>query len=127
MHGSMLAYGPMLRLLAGLAALAASGTLLAAESTSSSSSSAAVATTLVPGKPYEACMTLGAGDQRRWYFKADGPVDFDIHYHQGDEVAYAVKRDRMRGDGGTFVAKSAQDYCWTWTASKPTKLEAKVQ
>lgn len=115
----------MLRLLAGLAALAASGTLLAAQ-TSSSSSSAAVVTTLEPGKSYEACMTLGAGDQRRWYFKADAPVDFNIHYHEGDQVTYAVKRDRMRGDGGTFVAKTAQDYCWTWTASKPTKVEAKV-
>ena len=126
MHGSMLAYGPMSRLLAGLAALAASGTLLAAP-TSSSSSSAAVTTTLVPGKPYEACMTLAAGDQRRWYFKADAPVDFNVHFHAGDQVTYAVKRDGMRGDGGTFVAKSAQDYCWTWTASKPTRLEAKIQ
>ena len=127
MHGSMLAYGPMLRLLAALAALAASGTLLAAESTSSSSSSVAVATTLAPGKPYEACMTLGAGDQRRWYFKADGPVDFNIHWQEGERVTYAVKRERMRGDGGIFVAKTAADYCWTWSAPKPTRLEAKVQ
>ena len=116
----------MSRLLAALAALAASGTLLAAESTSSSSSSTAVATTLAPGKAYEACMTLAAGDQRRWYFKADGPVDFGLHYRDGAEVTYAVKRDGMRGDGGTFVAKDARDYCWTWTASKPTKLEAKI-
>jgi hypothetical protein len=117
----------MLRLLAGLAALAVSATGLAAETTSSSSSSAAVATTLVPGKPYEACMTLAAGDQRRWYFKADGPLDFDIHYQDGDKVAYAMKRGGMRGDGGTFVAKSAQDYCWTWAASKPVRLEARIQ
>jgi hypothetical protein len=116
----------MLRLLAGLAALAASASVAAAQS-SSSSSSAAIATTLAPGKPYEACMTLGAGDQRRWYFKADGPVDFNIHSRDGDAVTYAVKRERMRGDGGTFVAKSARDYCWVWTASKPTRLEAKVQ
>ena len=126
MHGSMLAYGPMSRLHAGLAALAASAALLAAQAASSSSSSAAVATTLAPGKPYEACMTLGAGDQRRWYFKADGPVDFNIHYHEGDKVTYAVKRDGMRGDGGTFAAKAAQDYCWMWSASKPAKLEAKI-
>ena len=125
MHGSMLAYDPMLRLLAGLVALAASGMVLAANS-SSSSSSTAVATTLAPGKPYEACMTLGAGDQRRWYFRADGPVDFNIHYRDGEQVTYAVKRERMRGDGGTFAARTAQDYCWVWTASKPTKLEAKI-
>lgn len=116
----------MLRLLAGLAALAVSAPGLAAESTSSSSSSTAVATTLAPGKPYEACMTLAAGDQRRWYFKADGPVDFDIHFLEAGKVSYAMKRDGMRGDGGTFVAKTAGNYCWTWTATKPTKLQAKV-
>ena len=127
MHEPMLAYGPMLRLLAGLAALAVSATGLAAETTSSSSSSAAVATTLVAGKPYEACMTLAAGDERRWYWKSDGPVDFNIHFHEGDQTRYALKRERMRGDGGTFTAKAAQEYCWSWSAAKPTKLEAKVQ
>jgi hypothetical protein len=114
----------MMRLLAGLAALMAWAAVHAASSTSSSSS---VVTTLEPGKPYQACMTLAAGDQRRWYFKADGPVDFAIRYQDGDKPAYAVRRDGMRGDGGTFAAKSAQDYCWTWTAAKPTRLEAKVQ
>jgi hypothetical protein len=115
----------MSRLLALLAVLAASCALHAAETTSSSSSSA-VATTLEPGKPYEACMSLGAGDKRRWYWKADGPVDFNISFHDGDTVSYAVKRDRMRGDGGTFAAKAAHDYCWSWRASKPTRLEAKI-
>ena len=72
-------------------------------------------------------MTLGAGDQRRWYWKADGPVDFNIHSHEDGKETYAVKRERMRGDGGTFSAKTAQEYCWIWSAPKPTKLEAKIQ
>jgi len=114
------------RLLALVAGLGASCALVAAETSSSSSSSSAVATTLEPGKPYESCMTLGPGDKRRWYWKADGPIDFDIRFTDGDQVAYAVKRERMRGDGGTFVAKSAHDYCWTWRASKPTRLDAKI-
>src|SRR3954462_8988553 len=118
----------MNRLLALLAVLGASCALQAAEtsSSSSSSSSSAVATTLEPGKPYESCMSLGAGDKRRWYWKADGPVDFDIRFTDGDKVAYAVKRERMRGDGGTFAPKAAHDYCWTWRASKRTRLEAKI-
>jgi hypothetical protein len=117
----------MNRLLALLAVLGASCALQAAETTSSSSSSAsAVATTLEPGKPYESCMSLAPGDKRRWYWKSDGPVDFDIRYADGDNVSYAVKRERMRGDGGTFAPKAAHAYCWTWRAAKPTRLEAKI-
>ena len=116
----------MNRLLALVALLGASCALQAAETHSSSSSSSAVATTLEPGKPYESCMSLAPGDKRRWYWKADGPVDFDIRFADGDKVSYAVRRERMRGDGGTFVSKAARDYCWTWRAPKPTRLEAKI-
>src|SRR4051794_33538236 len=118
----------MNRLLALLAVLGASCALQAAEtsSSSSSSSSSAVATTLEPGKPYESCMTLGAGDKRNWYWKADGPVAFDIPFHDGDNVPSAVKRERMRGDGGPFPPKPAHDYCGSWRAPKATRLEAKI-
>ena len=63
---------------------------------------------------------------RPW--KSDAPVDFNIHYHHEPKVFYPVKRDAMRGDGGTFVAKSGEDYCWMWTAKdKPAKLEGRVE
>jgi hypothetical protein len=115
----------MMRLAVGLAALAAAAGVQAAESTSSSS--VAVATTLEPDKPHEACMALAAGDKRRWYWKADVPVDFTIHFHDNGVMRDLVKRERMRGDGGTFTAKDAGAYCWTWRAAKPAKLEAKIQ
>jgi hypothetical protein len=113
----------MKRLLAIVAAACAAGGVQAA---SSSSSSTAVATTLQPGKPYEACMALGPGDKRQWYFKAAGPVDFALRYRQGDKVQHVMKRTSMRGDGGIFEPRAAHDYCWSWTAAKPTKLEAKI-
>ncbi len=76
---------------------------------------------------HEECATVGAGEQRRYQWKADGPVDFNIHYHQGDDPIYPLKRDGMRGDGGTFTARTREDYCWMWTArDKPVKLEGKV-
>jgi len=58
----------------------------------------------------------------------DNAVDFNIHYHDGPEAFYPVKRDGMRGDGGSFVAKIGQDYCWMWTArDKPVKLEGRIE
>jgi hypothetical protein len=72
--------------------------------------------TLAAGKMHEVCAHLAKGEKRRYHWKASGPVDFNIHYHEGNEVFYPVKRELMRGDGGTFVAKVEQDYCWMWTA-----------
>jgi len=85
-------------------------------------------TTLEPRKMLEFCDKLAAGEKRRFHWKSSAAVDFNIHYHEGTEVFYPVKRDGMRTDGGTFAAKIAQDYCWMWTArDKPVKLEGKIE
>ena len=85
------------------------------------------AVTLAPGEIHEECMKLAPGDKRGYYWKSAAPVDFNIHFHDGDQVTYPIKRDAMRGDGGAFTAKIAQDYCWMWTArDKAAKVEGKV-
>jgi hypothetical protein len=84
--------------------------------------------TLEPRKMHEECVKLDAGEKRKYYWKSDAAVDFNIHYHEGPEVFYPVKREGMRTDGGTFAAKIAQDYCWMWTArDKAAKLEGKIE
>ena len=90
--------------------------LTAAAADSRGAEPVAVAIVLQPKKIHEECARVEAGQSRRWHWKSDVPVDFNVHYHRGDEVFYPVKRDRMRGDGGTFTAKSGEDYCWMWTA-----------
>jgi hypothetical protein len=84
--------------------------------------------TLQPAQMHEECIRLKSGEQRKYYWKSDAPVDFNIHYHHEPEVFYPVKRDAMRGDGGLFTAKSGEDYCWMWTArDKPAKLEGRIE
>ena len=83
--------------------------------------------TLQPKAMHEECVKLDAGEKRKYYWKSDAAVDFNIHYHEGQEVSYPVKRDGMRTDGGTFTAKIAQDYCWMWTAKVQTKVEGKIR
>ena len=107
----MLAYGPMNR----LSALAAALLALAAHA-ADPSDKRALAFTLQPMKVHEECMRLEAGQKRHFQWKSAVPVDFNIHYHEGPEVFYPVKRDDTRGDRGTFTAKIAQEYCWMWTA-----------
>ena len=89
---------------------------------------AAFEATLAPGKIHEECVRLEAGDERRWHWKSDQPAEFNIHFHVGEKVEYPVKRGAMRGDGGTFKAKVAQDYCWMWTAkgAKPAKVSGAI-
>ena len=82
---------------------------------------------LESGRVHEECMRVEKGEKRNYHWKADAPVDFNIHRHEGNEVFYPVKRNAMRGDGGTFVSDVAADYCWMWTArDKPVKLEGAI-
>jgi len=133
----MLAYGPMERLLAALALCIAPAIALAQSTPSSQARAASEATAdgwkafsfvLEPKKMHEECQRVDAGQKRRYMWKADAPVDFNIHYHRGNDVFYPVMRDAMRGDGGTFAAKEGEDYCWMWTAKdKPAKVEGRVE
>ena len=79
-------------------------------------------------KVHEECQRIDAKAKRKFHWKSDVPVDFNIHYHQGSEVFYPVKRNAMRGDGGTFTAKTAQEYCWMWTArDAAAKIEGSIE
>jgi hypothetical protein len=83
---------------------------------------------LKPGDMHEECVRLEAGQKRGYSWKSDAPVDFNIHYHEEGKVSYPVKRAAMRGDGGTFIAKIGQDYCWMWSArDKAAKLDGKIE
>ena len=122
LHGTDASIAPMKRL-APLALAAIALAALAAQA----QEKRAVSFALEPAKVHEECMRLEAGDKRRFHWKADAPVDFNIHYHEGKDVFFPLKRDAMRGDGGTFTAKIAQDYCWMWTAKNaPAKVEGSI-
>jgi hypothetical protein len=83
---------------------------------------------LAPKQSHEECVHLEQGEARKYHWKSDQAVDFDIHFHQGNDAVYPVKRAGMRGDGGTFKARAAQDYCWMWTArARPAKLEGRIE
>jgi 5-formaminoimidazole-4-carboxamide-1-beta-D-ribofuranosyl 5'-monophosphate synthetase len=114
----------MKRLLAVLCVLAAPGAWAYA---SDKEDVTVVQVALEAGAAHEECLRLEAGQKRRYYWKSSAPVDFNIHYHRGDEVFYPVKRERMRGDGGTFTAKSGEDYCWMWTAKGPAKIDGRIE
>ena len=105
-----------------------SAALCAAAHAADKQSTGVVDVTLAAGKIHEECLHIGPGDKRRYHWKSDAPVDFNIHYHKQTEIFYPVKRDGMRGDGGTFRAKTGEDYCWMWTArDKPARITGRIE
>lgn len=74
--------------------------------------------TLKPGDIAEDCVKLKAGQSREFDWTSDAPVDFNIHWHDGDKVAYPLEMARQWKARGKFTAERDQDYCWMWTGRK---------
>jgi hypothetical protein len=78
-----------------------------------------------PGKIAEECFKLPAGGTVGYAFEATAPVDFNIHYHRGNDVFYPVKSDGVRNDDRRFTAPSAEEYCLMWTNASKEALTVK--
>jgi hypothetical protein len=70
---------------------------------------------LAPGGFAEVCGRLEKGRAVRWAFDAGGPLDFNIHYHEGQQVVFPVQRRGAAKGAATLKVKLGQDYCWMWT------------
>ena len=49
-------------------------------------------------------MHLAVGDRVEYEFSATEPVDFNIHYHEGNAVVAPIGREKVYADSGFFVA-----------------------
>lgn len=80
--------------------------------------------TVAPGKFAEVCGKLAKAQAVAWRFEADGPLNFNIHYHEGKEVHYPERRDALPGGSGQLQAALDQDYCWMWVnkSARPIAL-----
>jgi len=71
---------------------------------------------LAPYDIHEECLRLAVGDRVEYDFSAAAPVDFNIHYHEGNAVLAPVVREKVHADSGMFAPRLAQDYCLMWEA-----------
>lgn len=87
---------------------------------------------LVPGEPrvverlviapyamHEECAPLAAGERLDYRYRSSAPLDFDIHYYEGNAILSPVVREQSTDDAGIFEAPLARDYCLTWQAGPP--------
>lgn len=97
---------------------------LAQGSSPSRSAVKSVTTTLVSSGAYKECFSLSLQQKLRYWYRAEGAVDFNIQYVEGKDTRYPVKKDKAAIGSGTFQPKVAQDYCVVWTsiAKRPVTL-----
>lgn len=75
----------------------------------------------------EVCETLAVAAQVAWHFEAGAPLDFNVHYHAGNQVGTPVRKDQVRGASGVFRAQSAQEYCWMWKNTTGSAVQLRLQ
>ena len=71
---------------------------------------------LPPYEVHEECVELKPGDRLDFSFESTEPVDFNIHYHEGNAVVMPLVREKSREDAGMYSVRIAQDYCLMWEA-----------
>jgi hypothetical protein len=71
---------------------------------------------------HEECFKLRDGDRVEFRFESTEPVDFNIHYHEGQAVLMPISREKTREYAGVYVARLMQDYCLMWEASAAGSL-----
>jgi len=82
---------------------------------------------IAPGKFVEVCEKLPKGVKVTWSFEAATPLDFNIHYHEGQDVRYPAKRGQVAQDSGTLATTLEQDYCWMWTNKGPAEAALRLK
>ncbi len=77
---------------------------------------------VAPGGFAEVCGKLERGKAVRWAFESAGPMDFNIHYHEGKKVVFPVRRAGATKGAATLKVKLDQDYCWMWSNKRAQPL-----
>ncbi|ETX00593.1 MAG: hypothetical protein ETSY1_10735 [Candidatus Entotheonella factor] len=74
----------------------------------------AVRITMPPGITFEHCLTLTPDDTLSYWFQADQPLVFDIHYHTQNVRYDAIDAHSVRHEQRTYTPFLTQEYCLTW-------------
>jgi hypothetical protein len=82
--------------------------------------------TLNPGGMHEKCMVLSPPQKLQYNFTASKAVDFNLHYHKGDQAYYPIREQKLTSDEGQFAATARNDYCMMWE-NKSTSSEVELE
>jgi hypothetical protein len=81
--------------------------------------------TIKPRGLAEECFKLAGGQSTGYGFESSAPVDFNIHFHRGNDVVYPVKSDGAQRAEDRFTAPSTEEFCLMWTNRTPDMVTVK--
>ncbi|MCV2353003.1 hypothetical protein LNV09_02380 [Paucibacter sp. B2R-40] len=81
---------------------------------------------LAPGKFVEICGKLDKTRPVSWQFGAERPLNFNIHFHEGEKVTYPAKVEGATAASGLLKIVSEHDYCWMWSNKSDQAIELKL-
>lgn len=84
----------------------------------------AEAVNLWGSKVFETCVDLALGETLLYQFNANASVLFNVHYHQREQVIYAISEHLSARSSGTLEAENNARYCLMWT--NPNTQTAKI-
>ena len=64
---------------------------------------------------HEECFPMTLSDEVRVSFESSRPLDYNIHYHKGDQIFYPVDLKGIAKWQGVFKAEKDDVYCLMWT------------
>lgn len=71
---------------------------------------------IAPYGIHETCFKLADGDRLDWRFESRQPVDFNVHYHEGNSVIMPLSLLASYGSSGVLPVIVPHDYCAMWEA-----------
>jgi hypothetical protein len=74
---------------------------------------------VAPYATQEECVDLADGDRLDYRYDSSAPLDFNIHYVEGNTQLAPIVRERSTADIGVFEARIAERYCISWEAGPP--------
>lgn len=84
--------------------------------------------TLAPDEIYEDCLDLTPAQVMTFSYGASAPVDFNVHYHAGEQVFYPVTRQQSSlWRDGSFQPKVPQLYCLMWSNVLDKTIELRFE
>lgn len=77
-------------------------------------------TTIPPGQVKEPCILMAVGERLEFSFSASIGLDFNIHYHDDEQVHFPVNESAVSEWKGVYIAPHKQNYCLMWTNNHAT-------
>lgn len=84
---------------------------------------------VAPGRFVELCGKVERGRAVRWRFESAQALDFNIHYHVGEQVHYPARQAQVSRGSDVLRATLTQDYCWMWRnkSERAAAIEVELQ